>query len=217
VVVLDNCSTDRTPEIVQNFTGLNCEFIRNEKNLGLFGNLNRSLDFSTETEYLQILHADDTIGPEFYEVMMRELADCAGRGMAWSVDERIDENNRHLSFSGPADGKIEVLAKDVFLQRKAELGNQSFCAVLLKTGGQPAGSARIFRFLVTRFSGRPTARNVRKLSTSTARWRNTAGTAATRRCSLHPASSRSSSTSGARWKQTNCCAAAAGAGTGNSS
>lgn len=138
VVVLDNCSTDRTPEIVQNFTGLNCEFIRNEKNLGLFGNLNRSLDFSTETEYLQILHADDTIGPEFYEVMMRELADCAGRGMAWSVDERIDENNRHLSFSGPADGKIEVLAKDVFLQRKAELGNQSFCAVLLKTGGQPA-------------------------------------------------------------------------------
>ena len=73
VVILDNCSTDRTPEIVGNFKGIPCEFIRNEKNIGLFGNLNRSLDFSTETEFLQILHADDTISPEFYEVMTRTL------------------------------------------------------------------------------------------------------------------------------------------------
>ena len=29
VVVLDNCSTDRTPEIVKNFTGIACELIRN--------------------------------------------------------------------------------------------------------------------------------------------------------------------------------------------
>src|ERR1019366_3075453 len=137
VVVLDNCSTDRTPEIVKKFTGIKWEFIRNEKNIGLFGNLNRWLDFSTETEYLQILHADDTIDPDFYEVMLPTLADCTKRGMAWSLDERIDENNQHLSFSGKADGKTEVLDKDVFLQRKAELSNQSFCAVLLKTGGLP--------------------------------------------------------------------------------
>jgi glycosyltransferase involved in cell wall biosynthesis len=138
VVVLDNCSTDRTAEIVKNFAGLRCELIRNERNLGLFGNLNRSLDFSSQTEFLQILHADDTIEPRFYEVMTRVLADCPGRGMAWSLDERIDENNHHLSFSGQSDGKVEVLERDVFLQRKAELSNQSFCAVLLKTAGEPA-------------------------------------------------------------------------------
>jgi glycosyltransferase involved in cell wall biosynthesis len=138
VVVLDNCSTDRTPEIVKNFKGIACEFRRNERNVGLFGNLNRSLDFSTETEFLQILHADDLIEPEFYEVMTAALGDCRGRGMAWALDERIDEANRHLSFSGRADGKTEVLARDVFLQRKAELGNQSFCAVLLRTAGEAA-------------------------------------------------------------------------------
>ena len=138
VVVLDNCSTDRTEEIVKNFAGIPCEFIRNPRNIGLFGNLNRSLDFSTETEFLQILHADDVINPDFYEVMIPMLRDCPGRGMAWSLDERIDEDNRHLSYSGKADGKVEVLVKDVFLQRKAELSNQSFCAVLFKTGGLPA-------------------------------------------------------------------------------
>ena len=138
VIVLDNCSTDRTPEIVQNFKGLPCEFIRNPTNLGLFGNLNRCLDFAAETDYLQILHADDLIEPEFYQVMTGLLGECAGRGLAWALDERVDENNRHLSDSGKADGIIEDVPRDDFLQRKAEIRNQAFCATLLKTGFQPA-------------------------------------------------------------------------------
>lgn len=136
VVVLDNCSTDRTAEIVKCFKGIGCEYVRNERNLGLFGNLNRSLDYSTETEFLQILHADDLIEPTFYAVMTMALADCAGRGMGWSLDERIDEENRHLSFSGKADGRAEVMERDTFLRLKAELSNQSFCAVLLKSNYQ---------------------------------------------------------------------------------
>jgi glycosyltransferase involved in cell wall biosynthesis len=76
VVALDNCSTDRTEEIVRGFKGIHCEFIRNPTNLGLFGNFNRCLDFAAETKYLQILHADDTIEPEFYKVMTGLLADC---------------------------------------------------------------------------------------------------------------------------------------------
>ncbi len=138
VVVLDNCSTDRTEEIVRSFKGIACEFIRNPANLGLFGNFNRALDFADQTEYLQILHADDTIEPQFYEVMTGLLSDCAGRGLSWSLDERIDENNQHLSDSGKPDGKIEVLPRDNFLKWKAEIGNQAFCATLMKTAGQPS-------------------------------------------------------------------------------
>jgi hypothetical protein len=69
--------------------------------------------------------------------MLKVLEDCPGRGMAWCLDERIDENNRHLSFSGKEDGNVEVMDLDVFLQRKAELSNQAFCAVLLKSNGEP--------------------------------------------------------------------------------
>jgi glycosyltransferase involved in cell wall biosynthesis len=138
VVVLDNCSTDRTEARVRNFKGLDCEFIRNPTNLGLFGNFNRCLEFAGQTEYLQILHADDTIEPPFYEEMTGLLADCAGRGLAWALDERIDENNRHLSNSGNPDGNIEVVTRDNFLKWKAEIGNQAFCATLMKTAGLPA-------------------------------------------------------------------------------
>jgi hypothetical protein len=138
LIVVDDCSTDRTEEIVRNFKGMNCEFQKNPNRLGLFANLNHCLDFASETEFLQILCDDDAIEPRYYEVMTAALADCDGRGLAWSLDERIDGENRHLSFSGKADGKIEVLEMDVFLQRKAELGNQACCATLMKTDGQPA-------------------------------------------------------------------------------
>lgn len=138
VLVLDNRSTDRTEEIVRGFKGIACEFIRNPSNLGLFGNMNRCLDFAAETDYLHILHADDMIAPQFYETMLRAMADCTGFGLAWSLDERIDEAGKHLSCSGKANGTVQVLTRDDFLKQKAELGNQAICATLMKTSGRPA-------------------------------------------------------------------------------
>ena len=137
VIVLDDGSTDGTIQVVQSFKGITCELIRNPSHPGLFQNFNRCLDYAGQTEYLQILHADDTLEPQFYEVMTGLLADGKGLGMAWCLDKRIDENNSPLSDSGKPDGKIEALTRDQFLQRKAEIGNQAFCATLLKTSGQP--------------------------------------------------------------------------------
>ena len=139
VVVFDNRSTDRTVEIARNFKGLACEICVAEKEgQCMFTNFNRSLALAPETEHLHILHADDLIEPTFYEMMTGALADCGGLGLGWCMDERIDENNRHLSWSGKPDGKTEVLDRDTFLRRKAEIGNQAFCASLMKTAGQPA-------------------------------------------------------------------------------
>jgi glycosyltransferase involved in cell wall biosynthesis len=136
VMVLDNCSTDETPQIVQNFKGLPLEYIRNPRDLGPFGNFNRCLDFAADTEFLQILHGDDLIAPQFYEKMTAQLEDCAGLGLAWCLDERIDERGNRLSISGKTDGRAQVLERDAFLARKAEIGNQAFCATLMKTNRQ---------------------------------------------------------------------------------
>ncbi len=137
VVVIDNCSTDATPDIVKNFKGLPLEYVRNPRDLGVYGNFNRCLDFAAETDYLQILHADDLILPPFYEKMIPLLEDCNGFGLAWCLDERVDQDGRWLSVSGKSTGTVEVLDKDTFLRRKAEIGNQAFCATLLKTNRTP--------------------------------------------------------------------------------
>jgi glycosyltransferase involved in cell wall biosynthesis len=138
VVVLDNQSTDATRQICENFKDLPIEFYVNEKNLGTFGNFDHCLDFAPETEYLQILHADDVLLPKFYEEAVAQLKDCPGRALAWSIDERIDEFNKHMTFSHKADGGAHVLDRDTFLKIKAEIGNQSFVSTLLKTNYQPA-------------------------------------------------------------------------------
>src|SRR5215475_11833117 len=119
VVVLDNCSTDNTEKVVKEFTGVKIEWIRNPKNLGLFGNCNRALEFSPEAKYLHLMCADDLVEPDFYKVLTGELDSTDGLALAYSLDERIDEQDRRLSISGKIIDCSTVIPVDVFLMRKA--------------------------------------------------------------------------------------------------
>src|SRR6266436_2758128 len=130
VIVLDNCSTDGTERIVKEFQPIKCEWIRNPTNIGLFGNCNRALEFAPETKYLLLLCADDLIEPKFFEISTAALESCDGFGLAYSLDERIDENDRRLSVSGKVSGEIQEIPPDVFLSRKAEIANQAFSGSL---------------------------------------------------------------------------------------
>jgi hypothetical protein len=136
LIVLDNCSTDNTPKIVQEFTGFKCEYIRNPKNLGLFGNCNRALEYALETKYLLLLCADDLITPTFFERLTATLDSCDGLGLAYCLDERIDENDKRLSVSGKVNGQAQEIGRDEFIARKAEIANQAFSGSLMKTNYQ---------------------------------------------------------------------------------
>ena len=136
LIIVDNCSTDATEELVKGFKPIQCEWRRNEKNIGPLPNFNRVLDFADQTEYLHFLSADDMIKPEFYARLSRELDSCKGFGMAYSLDERIDENNELLSVSGKETGAVEIQAVGDYLREKAEIGNQAISATLLKSAGR---------------------------------------------------------------------------------
>ncbi len=136
LIVLDNCSTDNTEQIVKAFQDIKCEWIRNPKNLGLFGNCNRALEFAVEARHLHLLCADDLVEPEFYRKLTQELEGCQGLGLAYCLDERIDENDQPLSISGKATGDAVKIPVDTFISRKAEIANQAFSGSLLKTNFQ---------------------------------------------------------------------------------
>jgi hypothetical protein len=138
VIVLDGGSKDNTERIVKEFPSLQCEWVPEPKKLGFLGSMNYGLEYAAEAEYLQILHADDWIEPPFYEVMTRQLENCNGIGMAFCLDERIDEQNRRLSISGKVDGKITELTRDNYLRHQSGFGNQAFASTLFKTSFQKA-------------------------------------------------------------------------------
>ncbi len=139
VIVLDDRSTDRTAEVAVNFPGLRVEHVLNEKNLGLFPNHNRALDFSSETDYLHILHANDIIKPEFYEELLGLFDDRPGAAMAFCQYEFIDEEGN--AEPGPPPTCVgaarEVSTRD-FLIRQSELKSILIDAIIHRTNRQPA-------------------------------------------------------------------------------
>lgn len=61
IIVVDNCSTDRTFEIAKSYEPrVTC--IQNDQNLGMSGNFNRCIELNT-SDWLMIFHADDVMLP----------------------------------------------------------------------------------------------------------------------------------------------------------
>lgn len=138
VIVLDNGSTDRTREIVQNFSALKCEWRANEQNIGLLNNLNRALQFAAETQYLHLLMADDLVKPTFYEKLIPALETARGHSLGYSLYEDIDGSGAVI---GPAKrepaGPPWSVPKVTFLGRHAELTTVLLPGVIFKTDFQP--------------------------------------------------------------------------------
>lgn len=66
LLVVDDCSTDNTAEVVKRFDDPKIKYVKNEKNLGLADNLNRGLEL-IETEYVARMDGDDIANPMWLE------------------------------------------------------------------------------------------------------------------------------------------------------
>ena len=66
VIVVDNCSTDGTADVVRSFRDSRLTYVRNSTNLGAVGNFNRCLELA-DGEYVNIWHHDDVMVPENVE------------------------------------------------------------------------------------------------------------------------------------------------------
>jgi len=64
VLVVDNASDDNIESIITAYHDSRLKFIKNDRNLGLFGNFNRCVELS-KGDYIHILHSDDYIDPHF--------------------------------------------------------------------------------------------------------------------------------------------------------
>ncbi|MDD1651877.1 MAG: glycosyltransferase [Methanomicrobiales archaeon] len=72
VLVVDNASTDTTADVVASFRDPRLRYVKNDRNLGLFGNFNRCIELA-QGKYLHILHSDDLIPPGFTSLCVQFL------------------------------------------------------------------------------------------------------------------------------------------------
>ena len=83
-IILDNCSEDRTTEIICSYHDERIRFVQNETNLGIAGSLNKGIELS-QGQYIARMDADDVCYPDRFSIQVKymdahpEVCLCAGQ------------------------------------------------------------------------------------------------------------------------------------------
>ena len=139
LIIVDDCSTDGTWEILSNSYGGHPKISlhRNEKNLKQWGNLNRCLEL-VSGEWIGLLPADDTYRPHALETIKREVAKdndlilwthahlCHGEGAIANI---VPVYNQATRFSAGELAEILYLKDNIF----GELSSYFFRREVLST------------------------------------------------------------------------------------
>jgi glycosyltransferase involved in cell wall biosynthesis len=95
LVISDDNSTDHSAAIVESFRDPRIVFERSDRNLGIFGNLNRAARLAN-AEYLQIFAQDDVLFPQCLSEQRAALEAVTHAGMAFCQFSPIDENEQPI-------------------------------------------------------------------------------------------------------------------------
>jgi glycosyltransferase involved in cell wall biosynthesis len=102
-IVIDNCSTDNTLELVQAFNDPRLRIIKNTHNLGAEGNFTKCIE-NARGKYTAIFHADDIYEPTMVEEQIKFLESCPSVNAVFTEAFVIDE-------SSAVTGSIQMPAK----------------------------------------------------------------------------------------------------------
>jgi glycosyltransferase involved in cell wall biosynthesis len=95
LIISDNASTDRTPQICQDYAAKDprIRYVRNRENLGGVRNYNRTFELSGG-EYFKWAGHDDVLALGYLERCVQVLDDCPDAVLAHSQTRIIDEESR---------------------------------------------------------------------------------------------------------------------------
>ena len=109
LLVLDDCSTDNTVDIVNSFKDSRIRLVRNEVNLGLAENLNKGIELAN-TEFIARMDGDDIACPLWLEKGVATLDSRPEVGICSFGFEFFGDKNSLVRFpENNEDSKAEML------------------------------------------------------------------------------------------------------------
>jgi len=117
LIIVDNCSTDDTEEVVAGFvrSGVPLRFHRNDRNLGQAGNFNRCIELA-RGRYVQILCADDTLEPTCLAKLATALDGHPSASLAGAARFLVDGRLSPVKILAYSDRFAEERGHDVILR-----------------------------------------------------------------------------------------------------
>lgn len=116
LLILDDCSPDRTVEIAEKFEKMDTRvrLLRNPKNIGVARTRNRGLDLA-RGEWIALLDSDDVWHSEKLQKQITVAANC-GADIVYCSYAMMDENGGHLSnFIVPETTSYDEMLKESVL------------------------------------------------------------------------------------------------------
>ncbi len=109
VVVVDNCSTDGTLDVVRAYKDPRIRIIQNESNIGMVGNFNKAA-LSARGKYVKILPADDLLYPQCLKLQSDVLEDDPNEKIALVCGTRqvLNDAGKVLFKRGFAGGRVQL-------------------------------------------------------------------------------------------------------------
>src|SRR5262245_820186 len=90
MIIIDDCSTDDTPEVLRSYTDQRLRILRNEVNLGVVGTRNRGLE-EAHGDYIAILDQDDVSRPNRLAAQVAYLDSHPGTVLIASDAEWLED------------------------------------------------------------------------------------------------------------------------------
>ena len=105
IIVSDDASTDRTPEIIKNFESQGVRLLRQKKNLKLARNINAAIEASSG-KYICRVDADDLLEPNFISSMVPVMEQSPSIAFAHCACRLIDVNGKPFGFHRSIHGSF---------------------------------------------------------------------------------------------------------------
>lgn len=106
IIVIDNNSSDNTKEVVNAFQDKRISYFKNNRNIGMIGNWNKSIQLSSGS-HLLILGDDDVLHPDFLKESIKVHSQYDNLGFSFSHCNKVDLDGRYLmkwGYDFPPDG-----------------------------------------------------------------------------------------------------------------
>ena len=140
LIIVDNCSTDNTFDVIKSFTDKRIRLFQNETNCGMVNNWNKCLE-KVDTDYIQLLCADDELEKDCikkkYDILSQNnnvVAVSSGTLMI-NAENQILFKRRHFSKNCIVSGK--KIIKKAFRTGNifGEPSNVMFKTIAMKKAG----------------------------------------------------------------------------------
>lgn len=95
IIIIDNCSTDNTVEIIRSFDDQRIMLLVNNKNIGVARNWNQCIGLASG-EYIAIFHADDTYEPTIIEEELAAFSRFPEIGAVFTAANKIDAYGKKI-------------------------------------------------------------------------------------------------------------------------